>query len=781
MRASDPFRPLPGLAPNQDNGDFGGDAAPQLELAEPERLLRIAGRMARLGGWRVDLHPTRLSWSPETTEIHEEAPNVSPSVQQGLSYYALEHQPTIRRAVADCVENGISFDEVLQLVTAKGNRIWVRSIGEAVRDGTGTIVAVEGAFQDISQLVAMRDEANSLARRLRQTLESISDAFFLLDKDWRFSFVNGQAERLLGRQRDELEGRTIWTEFPQAVGSSFETSYREAVRDGHAVRFQEYFPPLQAWFDVDAYPTPEGLAVYFRDISRRKQAEEEVRISNERFLLVAQATNDVIWDWDLVGNILWWNENFKTLFDYDPAEVEPGPESWMYRIHPEDADRVIESIQAVIDGTEKSWTSEYRFLHNNGHALSIIDRGSVIRDESGRAVRMVGSMLDVTPQRELEGRLRQAQKLEAMGQLSGGIAHDFNNLLTVILGSAELLCDELESGHQPHLLAEMISTAAQRGAELTSRLLAFGRKQPLQPRQLELSGLIAGMEVMLGRTLGEHIDIQVIRPAGLWTVEIDPALLESAVLNLAINARDAMSESGRLTIAMANATLDASQAVSGGDVPPGQYVVLTVSDTGHGISPAVLPRVFEPFFTTKEVGKGSGLGLSMAYGFVSQSGGYIGVHSEVGRGTSVRLYFPRSRKKGMPVPENTVRQAVKGHDELILVVEDDALVRSHLTGMLEGLGYRVLQAAAGNQAIDMLAANSQITLLFTDVVMPGGMNGGELAKRSLELRPGLKVLFTSGYADNVIVHHGRLDQGIDLLSKPYDREQLATRLRKVLR
>lgn len=757
----------------------GGDPMPFLDRPETERLRRIAGCMARLGAWRVDLNSMRVHWSPETVEIHEEAQGFSPTFEQALNYYSPEQRPMISRTFALCAENGGSFDDVQHLVTAKGNRIWVRAIGQAVRDDTGRIVAVEGAFQDITHLVSMHNEADALARRLRQTLENISDAFFLLDREWRFSFLNPQAEALLGRRRGELEGCNIWDEFPQAIGSQFDTCYREAVQNGLAVRFQEYYPPLEAWFDVDAYPTPEGLAVYFRDISRRKRAEEHVRISNERFLLVAQATNDVIWDWDLVGNSLWWNENFKTLFGYDAADVETGPESWMNRIHPEDADRVIESIHAVIDGTGKTWVSEYRFLHHDGHALSIVDRGSVIRDQTGKAIRMVGSMLDVSPQRELEARLRQAQKLEAIGQLTGGVAHDFNNLLTVIAGSADLLCDALESGKQPHLLAEMISTAAQRGAELTSRLLAFGRKQPLQPQLLDLGSLIAGMEAMLVRTLGEHIDVEVRRPDDLWAVEIDPALLESAVLNLAINARDAMSDGGRLTIGMANTTFDTSQAIAA-DVAPGQYVVLTISDTGHGIEPELLSKVFEPFFTTKDVGKGSGLGLSMVYGFVKQSGGHLRLRSDVGHGTSVSLYFSRANQGVGKCPENPARQVPEGGDELILVVEDDALVRRHVCGLLGGLGYRVLEATAATPAMELFAANPDVTLLFTDIVMPGGMNGVDLAKRARVLRPDLKVLFTSGYAENAVETDGRLGPGIDLLSKPYSRDRLAASLRKIL-
>jgi CheY-like chemotaxis protein len=287
------------------------------------------------------------------------------------------------------------------------------------------------------------------------------------------------------------------------------------------------------------------------------------------------------------------------------------------------------------------------------------------------------------------------------------------------------------------------------------------------------------MEAMLVRTLGEHIDVRVIRPEGLLAVEIDPALLENAVLNLAINARDAMVDGGSLTIEIANTTFDAVQAAAA-DVAPGQYVVLTVSDTGHGIATELLPKVFEPFFTTKEVGKGSGLGLSMVYGFVKQSGGHIRLRSEVGRGTAVGLYFRGAARRQPEEPEIMIRRAPVGGNELILVVEDDTLVRRHVTGLLAGLGYRVLQAAAATSAMELLSANPGVSLLFTDIVMPGGMNGVDLAKKARALRPDLKVLFTSGYTENAVEKDGRLDPDVDLLSKPYSRDQLATSLRKIL-
>jgi signal transduction histidine kinase/ActR/RegA family two-component response regulator len=411
----------------------------------------------------------------------------------------------------------------------------------------------------------------------------------------------------------------------------------------------------------------------------------------------------------------------------------------------------------------------------------VIDRGLVIREPSGAARRMVGSMSDITARIGMEAQLREAQKLEAVGQLTGGVAHDFNNLLTVIIGTAESLLERLEHDAESVMLAEMTTAAAQRGAELTSRLLAFARQQPLEPKATNIGRLVADFDPILRRTLSEDIDLEVVRGGGLWAAMVDPGQLETALLNLAINARDAMPAGGRLTIETGNVSLDEEYARMNEEVTPGQYVMVSVSDTGTGMPRDVVSRAFEPFFTTKDVGKGSGLGLSMVYGFAKQSRGHVKIYSETGEGTTVRLYLPRAHANQAAAESGPAPSAnLASGSERILVVEDDPMVREHVARQLRSLGYHVTEAADGPQALHRLREGERFDLLFTDVVMPGGMNGRELAVAATAVCQDLKVLFTSGYSENAIVHHGRLDPGVQLLSKPYRKRDLADRVRKVL-
>ena len=381
----------------------------------------------------------------------------------------------------------------------------------------------------------------------------------------------------------------------------------------------------------------------------------------------------------------------------------------------------------------------------------------------------------------LNSRLLRSQRMEAVGQLTGGVAHDFNNLLTVVLGNADLLAEGGldEAGRQQAL--EMLVSAAQRGAVLTQQLLAFARKQPLAPSEVDVNQLVAALDPMLRRTLGEHIEIEFVRGAGLWPTLVDPTQLENALLNLCLNARDAMPTGGRLTLETANAALDQRYADEHAEVTPGQYTMLAVSDTGEGMEPAVLQRVFEPFFTTKEKGKGTGLGLAMVYGFARQSAGHVSIYSEPGHGTTVKLYLPRAHagaRVAADVP--AALPALRGGAETVLVVEDDEPVRLLVCLELRAMGYRVIEAASGADALRLIEQGEPIDLLFTDVVMPGGMSGRELADAALRLRPGLPVLYTSGYTENAIVHHGRLDAGVLLLPKPHRRADLARAVRTAL-
>jgi PAS domain S-box-containing protein len=625
-------------------------------------MLRIASRVARLGGWTLDLPQRTLSWSDENCAIHDVPAGYRPTFQEGLGLFAPEHRAEVLRLVQACERDGTPYDFELPKQTAKGRQIWVRSIGEAVRDAEGRIIRLQGAFQDITE---------------------------------------------------------------------------------------------------------------------RKAAEKALRESEERFRLLALSSNDRIWDWNIGRNTLWWKEGSEIL-SVGPSEADgSSPTAWIDRLHPQDRDRVVTGIQETVRGSGDRWSDSYRFQRTDGSYADISDRGSVIRNAAGRAVRMIGSMTDITGRLALEEQLRQSQKLESVGQLTGGVAHDFNNLLTVILGNTEILSEQLAGNPRLAALADMAMDAAQRGAALTQRLLAFARRQALAPRALDVNQLVAGMDALLRRTLGEHIEIHFAPDAGLWPALVDPMQLENALLNLCLNARDAMTGGGRLTIATANSHVREDPQQRRGDVLAGHYVMLSVSDTGTGIAPEHLSHVFEPFFTTKEAGKGTGLGLAMIYGFVKQSGGHVNVDSEPGRGTTVRLCLPRSLQVAAPSRPAVREGEAVGGGESVLLVEDDELVRRYAFDQLVALGYHVSQAQNGAQGLAMLASDIEIDLLFTDVVMPG-MSGRQLADQARALRPALKVLYASGYAENEIVHHGRLDPGTELLAKPYRRAELARRIREIL-
>jgi len=430
-------------------------------------------------------------------------------------------------------------------------------------------------------------------------------------------------------------------------------------------------------------------------------------------------------------------------------------------------------------GQGTDFQTELQLLTASGKPLWTKLSFAVAAVVSGEPSGMVFVCLDNSAAREMEDRLRQSQRLESVGQLTGGVAHDFNNLLTVILGNAELLHEQLLDNPKLAPLAGMVVSAGERGAQLTQRLLAFARRQALDPKPVDINQLIAEMDPLLRRSLGGHIEIEFVRGAGLWPALVDPAQLDNALLNLCLNARDAMPEGGRLTIETGHAHLSEDYAASHADVHPGQYVMLAVSDTGSGIESAYLQRVFEPFFTTKAAGKGTGLGLSMIYGFVKQSGGHISVYSEPGAGTTFRLYLPRSYDTATATRRVADARPVTGGHETVLLVEDDPMVRRYACDQLVSLGYSVIEAQSGAQALAILRDGKPVDLMFTDVVMPG-MSGRQLVDQAMALRPGLKVLFTSGYTENAIVHHGRLDPGVQLISKPYRREDLARRVREVI-
>ena len=437
---------------------------------------------------------------------------------------------------------------------------------------------------------------------------------------------------------------------------------------------------------------------------------------------------------------------------------------------------LVEHLRRVVAGGTPALTRDRITLPSGPRIWESIM--APVRGADGRIERVVGSARDVTDREQSQERLRRAQRMEAVGHLTGGVAHDFNNILQVIRGNLELIASKTADRESAQRIKNALH-GADRAAALTRQLLAFARRQPLEPRVVNLGRQVTDMAEMLRRTLGEGVEVETIIAGGLWNTMADPAQVESAVLNLALNARDAMADGGRLTIEITNAVLDETYVRQEMEVEPGQYVLLAVSDTGHGMSKDTLSKVFEPFFTTKGEEKGTGLGLSMVYGFVRQSNGHVQIYSEPGQGTTVKIYLPRSHQSAATVEQADIG-SIAGRSEVILVVEDDDLVRASAVGMLRDLGYTCLHASDGAAALDVVKSGAKVDLLFTDVVMPGPVKSRDLAREALKLRPDLPVLFTSGYTDNAIVHHGRLDEGVQLLSKPYSRDDLARRIRGLL-
>lgn len=556
-------------------------------------------------------------------------------------------------------------------------------------------------------------------------------------------------------------------------GKGYRIEYRICRRDGVVT-------PILAMGETECSADGSPVRFYgaFQDMTDVRQAERALRRSEQYYRSLIENVRDVVGVLSPDATVTYVSPASRRVLGLEPEELV-GTNAFD-RIHPEDLTVVQNAFQTTLADPEQTVSMSYRVRHNDGswrHAEAI---GAGLLDE-GILSGAVLVFRDVTLRVQADEQLRQSQKMEAVGQLTGGIAHDFNNLLTIIIGNLELL-EGLGAGNPPALARIQAGIeAAERGAALTQQLLAFSRRQPLQAEMLDLNKLVTGMSDLLRRTLGATIEIEVVTAGGLWRTKADRTQVENALLNLAVNARDAMPDGGKLTIETANVRLDDDYAALKGEVTAGQYVLLAVTDTGVGMPAEIAQHAFEPFFTTKEVGKGTGLGLSMVYGFLKQSGGHAQIYSEIGVGTTIKLYLPKSSETGDEKPIiRAIGEQRAAPGEAVLVVEDDVQVSRVAVDILKSRGYRVLLAPDAPKALDILATDERIDLLFTDVILPGEINGVELARKVAASRPGLRVLFTSGYTENAIVHHGRLDEGVCLLSKPYRAEELASKVRQVI-
>jgi PAS domain S-box-containing protein len=715
-------------------------------------------------------------------------------------------------------ETGEAFDIEKRYLRPDGGIVWVRNTVSLIRSA-GAPASIVAVSIDITPHKQVEDALRESEARFRNMADHAPVMLWMTDPDGACTYLNRAWYDFTGQTSGEAEGFG-WLDavHPDDRGWSGDAfvranEQRAPLRLEYRLRRRD---GAYRWAIDAAAPRFAGDGAFLGyigsviDIDERREVEDALRQASGRLDAILNNTEMAVFMMDDRQHCVFMNKAAEALTGYAFAEVTGRPlHDVVHHLYPDGRHYPIE--ECPIDRAfpeEDQVKGEELFVHKDGHFYPVAFTASPLRDEQGRAIGTVIEARNISEDKardaalqelnqslerrvaeevaqraEAEEALRQAQKMETLGQLTGGVAHDFNNLLQIVSGNLELLQRGLGED-QPRLrrAADNAARGAERAAVLTQRLLAFSRRQPLAPKPIEANQLVAGMTDLLHRTLGETVEVETRLAAGLWPVEADPHQLENAILNLAINGRDAMSGGGRLVIATANARVEQPGVAPFGQLPPGDYVAITVTDGGVGMDAETLARACEPFFTTKDVGKGTGLGLSMVYGFAKQSGGDLLIESAPGVGTSVRLCLPRRAPGGAEVAAGPEPPAPRGRgDETILVCEDDEDVRAFTVQALGELGYGVLEAADGPAALRLLERQDErVDLLFTDVVLPGGMSGAEMASRARALRPGLKILYTTGYARDAIVHGGRLDPGVTLIAKPFSHAQLAQRVREML-
>ncbi|WP_170125835.1 PAS domain S-box protein [Pelagimonas varians] len=685
-----------------------------------------------------------------------------------------------------------SFKDFVYAIKVDGSLKWVRTSGIPLFDDAGVFLGYRGIAEDVTKAVAAKTQVEQANLLLSRAVERMAESFSLWDADDRLVFGN----RVF---------RDLNKDIPACLvpGTPFEKFLRGGVEGGHmtdtagrendfikqsiARRHGPHADPFEITrSDGKILRIQEqklenvGIATVAQDVTEQRRSEDALRASEERLALAVQQLT--VWDWDLEKDYLYLSPGFAEALGYSADEFEEIKRSSVSQIiHPDDLEAYQTKLNAHITDPTKNFVNEHRFKTKAGEYKWYLAIGQTAVDQSGNPVRSTGVLTDISTRIELEERLHQSQKMEAIGQLTGGIAHDFNNLLAVILGNAELIEEIIESPELEPLVAAIIR-ASQRGGELTQRLLSFSRKQRLRPTVVDLSHVISGLPDLLRPALGETIELELSVDKGVWNALADPGQLENALLNLALNSRDAMPSGGRITINCSNATIrnEQSDPSLSLQIDAGDYVVVTVTDTGTGMSKATMDHACEPFFTTKGVGQGSGLGLSMVMGFAQQSGGGFFINSAEGEGTRVQLFLPKATQKNAVKTPKTPRITQLGAGEVILLVEDDPALKDITEQTLRNHGYRVVSAKDASSAKQALQSRSDFSLILSDVVLPGGTSGPEFVQYAVAERPSIKAVMMSGYPDDAHVKDQLAKTGNTLLTKPFRTADLIDAIRREL-
>lgn len=770
----------PAAPPSPASAGPAVSARPDPADAEPSAVssaapaLTTVGRLSRIGTWTYDYGTGDVTWSDEVAEIHGQPAGHRPTSDETIEYFAAGDRDRLRDAITRSAENGEPFMEECLIDAADGARRTILIIGEPLRDEQDRPQLLRGTIQDLTPWREAASSAEAQRRRFTELTRALPLAVWSATADGVVDYVSEALADYAGGDVQEFvadgwlalvhphDKEMMVERWSAAIQNAqpYEVECRVRSRDG------EY-----RWHRVSAKPEVGNDGTVARwwgssiDIHRTRALKQQAQqLARERDVILDSMSDGVL-GLDAHWNITYMNDHAQemlgqareSLLGHD-LRVEY-PNILNTPVH--DAYRA-----AIV-------TRERQFLSFHDRTQDRWLEITATPSELGITV----FLRDVTQTRLLSEQLEQAQRLEAVGRLTGGIAHDFNNLLTVVIGGADAVARDGGISPASREMIGLVRQAADRGGQLTSRLLAFARRQPLAPQHTDLNHLLEEFSPLLHRTLGDGITITTVMEPGLPPALVDPGQFENAVLNLAINARDAMPDGGSLTLETSLQHLDERYTTAHAEVDPGTYVTVTVTDSGTGIAPEALDHLFEPFYTTKEVGQGSGMGLAMAWGFARQSGGHITVYSEVGIGSAFRLYLPLAPAgSAAAAPVRATGTAPEHGSGVILLAEDDPLVRSFATDHLRALGYDVVPASTGPEALARLEQMETVDLLFTDVIMPEGMTGRDLAGQVVAARPGTPVLYASGYTENVIMHDGRLDEGVALLTKPYSAHELALRV-----
>jgi PAS domain S-box-containing protein len=659
-----------------------------------------------------------------------------------------------------------------------------------IKDSTGKIVGVSKVARDVTERKQAEEAVRQSETRYRTLFETLIEGFCVIEMifdaggkpvDYRFLEINPAFEKQTGLHN--AQGRLMRDIAPEHEAHWFDI-YGKVALTGKSVHFENEAKALNRHFDVCAYrvggPESRKVAVLFNDITERKRIEDELRVTHEKLRQLLAHSPAVIYTLKIEGQTITpavVSDNIERLLGFT-VEESSHYDWWVNNLHPEDRERVL-SI-AGQGCLQKSYSIEYRIRHKDGTYRWVEDNNRVVSDASEQKM-AVGVWTDITVRKKLEEQFRQAQKMEGIGQLAGGVAHDFNNILAVIQMQSDLLKSGGGLSTDQSEFADEITATVQRASALTRQLLLFSRREVFQPRDLDLSDSITATAKMLKRILGENIEMQLRLASQPMFIHADAGMMDQVLLNLAVNARDAMPNGGQLVIETSGVEFDEFAASQSAQMRIGSFVRLSVSDSGCGISPEILPKIFEPFFTTKGVGKGTGLGLATVFGIVQQHQGWVNVYSELNHGTTVRIFLPRLAKNGGPKSSKPALTAIRGGNETILLAEDDPSLRASVRTALSQLGYRILEAPTGVKALEVWKQNrDEIRLLLTDLVMPDGMTGKDLARRVLQENPKMKIIYMSGYSAEVAGRDFPLKEGVNFLTKPFQAPKLAQTIRDTL-